>query len=286
MNEIERRTLLGAAGIGALAAIAKAGPLDPPAGALSPTGRTLDEIYNKIPSVGGSDGRIPVNTPGSILSPGSYVLTGNLIVSGSITTIFIATSNVTLDLNGFRVGNTGSTGACIALIGAVSNVTIRNGSTVNGESGVFADGGLCRGILIENVRVYNPRLTGIVLANAAARDCVIRRCEVCECGIASTAVDVSAPVIGIGYNGSAGRIEECTVHTLANNGTGTVTSRGVYTNNVLGTGNLVANCHLGNNGGVAGIGINNLAASTVYRNNAVSGYSTPYSGGVNGGGNA
>ena len=39
-------------------------------------------------------------------------------------------------------------------------------------------------------------------------------------------------------------------------------------------------------GPVAGIGINNLSASTVYRDNAVSGYSTPYSGGTNAGGNA
>lgn len=286
MNEIERRALLGAAGIGALAAMSKAGPLDPPAGAVTPTGRTLDEVYNRIPAVGGSDGRIPIASSGSISNPGSYALTNNLITTGAVTTIFITASNVTLDLNGFRVGNTGSAGTCIALIGAVSNITIRNGVTVNGESGIFADGGFCRGVLIENVRVYNPRLTGIVLANAAARDCVIRRCEVCECGMTSTAVDVNAPVIGIGYNGSAGRIEECSVHTLANNGTGTVTSRGIYTNNSGGTGNLVVRCHLGSSGGVAGIGINNLSASTVYRDNAVSGYSTPYSGGTNAGGNA
>ncbi|MFT3686654.1 MAG: hypothetical protein QM783_17335 [Phycisphaerales bacterium] len=51
MNEFERRTLLGAAGIGAIAAMSKAGgPLNPPAGPVASTGRTLDEVYNRIPA--------------------------------------------------------------------------------------------------------------------------------------------------------------------------------------------------------------------------------------------
>src|SRR5690242_5587975 len=107
MNEIERRVLLGAAGIGAIAALSKAGPLDPPAGAVSPSGRTLDEVYNKIPAVGGSDGRVPLTTSGTIASPGSYVLANNIeIPPASLNTFTITASNVTLDLNGFRIGNT------------------------------------------------------------------------------------------------------------------------------------------------------------------------------------
>ena len=44
MNDIERRALIGAAGIGAIAALSKAGPLNPPAGTVAPTGRTLEEL--------------------------------------------------------------------------------------------------------------------------------------------------------------------------------------------------------------------------------------------------
>jgi hypothetical protein len=284
MNEIERRALLGAAGIGAMAAMAKAGPLNPP-GSVSSTGRTLDEIYNKIPPVGGTDGRVPISTAGSILNPGSYVLTANIdIATPGFTTLFISANNVTLDLNGFRVSSTGG-GVCLAVIGVVSNIIIRNGTTFGGQFGLLGDNSGVRGLLIEDLRVYNPRFGGISIPATTARDCIIRRCEVSECGVTTTAADVNAVVAGIGYSGSAGRIEECSVHTLANNGSGTLTSRGIYLPNGSSTGNLVSRCHLGNSGGVAGAGINIAAASSVFRDNTVSGYSTAYSGGFNGGGN-
>src|ERR1700754_4001390 len=106
MDNLERRALIGLAGVGALAAMAKAGPLDPPVGPLSPTGRTLDDIYNKVPATGAADGRIPLAST-IISAPGSYVLTGNIASSGSAMTI--NADNVTLDLNGFTLSSTSTT---------------------------------------------------------------------------------------------------------------------------------------------------------------------------------
>ncbi|HZW06443.1 MAG TPA: hypothetical protein VFF65_04910, partial [Phycisphaerales bacterium] len=80
---LDRRFLLGGltglAGIAALSAVgrnAAAGPIDPPAGPVAPTGRTLAEVEPRTP-IG------PVTTPGDadavfkITQPGSYYLAGN-----------------------------------------------------------------------------------------------------------------------------------------------------------------------------------------------------------------
>lgn len=54
-------TILGAAHI-----LAGAGPLDPPAGPVSPTGRTLDEIYNAILGGGGGGCGLPGSSFGEV----------------------------------------------------------------------------------------------------------------------------------------------------------------------------------------------------------------------------
>ncbi|MFT3685730.1 MAG: hypothetical protein QM783_12520 [Phycisphaerales bacterium] len=282
MNDIERRALLGAAGIGAVAAFAKAGPLNPPAGSVAPTGRTLDEIYNKIPAVGGSDGRIAVSAAGTIASPGNYVLVNDIDTPPGGNTFTITANNVTLDLNGFRIGNTLG-GYCIVTNGAISNLVIRNGSIVGGIGGIVTDQAGIKGVLLENLRLHGQKSVGISIGGSTSRDCVIRRCEVSECGISSTASDPNWVAIGIVYNGSAARIEDCSVHTLANNGTNPI-SRGILLNTTNATGNFVSRCHLGNSGGVAGVGILFMGPA-YYRDNVVTGYSTAYSGGTNGGNN-
>ena len=90
MGSIDRRVILagaGLAGVAALSRMAKAGPLEPPQGPIQPTGRTLQEIYDKIARGGPSgtpEARIPIQgltgTPTAlycIKQPGWYYLTGN-----------------------------------------------------------------------------------------------------------------------------------------------------------------------------------------------------------------
>lgn len=71
-----------------------------------------------LPALAG-DGRVEINQasvveaggfPYTINAPGSYVLTSDLIVSVDVTAISIATDDVTLDLNGFRIAGPHSAG--------------------------------------------------------------------------------------------------------------------------------------------------------------------------------
>ncbi|HRJ49802.1 MAG TPA: hypothetical protein PKU91_04680, partial [Phycisphaerales bacterium] len=84
--------------IGAMAV--SAGPLDPPAGPVAGTYKTLTEVEPRIAINA-------VNTPGGanslfrITQPGSYYLTGNITGVIGKHGIEIAASGVTIDLMGF-----------------------------------------------------------------------------------------------------------------------------------------------------------------------------------------
>ncbi|MEM1422772.1 MAG: hypothetical protein AAGH64_02100 [Planctomycetota bacterium] len=76
--------------------ISNAGPLDPPAGPVVPTGKTLDEIEPRTP-LSSPDGQTIV-----IDTPGSYYLTGD--IDGAVGSgIRIDSGGVTIDLGGFAI---------------------------------------------------------------------------------------------------------------------------------------------------------------------------------------
>lgn len=127
---LQRRALLAAAGglaAGvALARSASAGPLNPPAGPVTSTGKTLVEVEPRI-AINST------NTPGNagaafrITQPGSYYLTGNLTGEPGKHGIQIDSHGVTLDLNGFALfGVTGSLDG-IHMPSFRENIVIRNG---------------------------------------------------------------------------------------------------------------------------------------------------------------
>src|SRR5262245_61818709 len=90
-------------GVVAIGAAALAGPLDPPAGPVTGTYKTLAQV----------EPRIDVATlPGNgscahiISQPGSYYLSGNLSVNtsgGVICAVYVGASDVSVDLNGFVI---------------------------------------------------------------------------------------------------------------------------------------------------------------------------------------
>ncbi len=274
--------VVGAMAMLVVGAMVFGGPITPPGGAIAPTGKTLDEIFNKIPAVGGADGRIPI--PGgtsavTISQPGSYVLTGNISVSGAANAILIAASDVTLDLNGFKVMQSNNTGPSTIFVNtAQANAVIRNGTVVGGNTAVTI-GTNALGALIEDVSVWNARTFGIAVSTGT-RGCVIRRCRVYDTGSTTTGTDGSQSVIGINVSTIGARVEDCTVSRLFYNGAGTATFRGIAMN---ASACAVIGCNVYQDAANPGIGI--LANGSVYRNNTVTNFTIPYTGGTDGGGN-
>jgi hypothetical protein len=128
------------AAIAGSAALVTAGPLNPPAGPVASTYKTLGEVEPRtIINL--------TNTPGDtdaspslfkITQPGSYYLAGNINGVVGKHGIEITASGVTIDLNGFELRGVDGTLAGIATTASgLRNISIRNGSVRGwGGSGV------------------------------------------------------------------------------------------------------------------------------------------------------
>lgn len=229
--------LLGVAGVSALAGVAKAGPLTPPAGPVSSSGKTLTDVEPRTP-IG------PTTTPGDgtatyvISQPGSYYLTGGITTTAGKAGIRIAASRVTIDLMGFTISGPGSAGITDGGA-ALSDIRIHSGSvagvggigislttsdrtrlermTARGCAGTgFAAGQNCHAEDLDaDQNTATPGLAGgislgdqaaVVTCNARGntgggiRAGVDSRCEECVC--------TSNTGIGIEVQG-AGRVERC-----------------------------------------------------------------------------
>jgi hypothetical protein len=281
MSELERRALMGVAGIGALAALAKAGPLTPPAGAVAPTGRTLDEVYNRIPADGAGQGRTPL-VPGtatiSINSPGAYILTGPLTRAG--TCMQINVSDVDVDLNGHTLHTTvtGSS-STLAVATAATNVRVHNGA-LRGGLRCAAVGSNCHGACLEKLDAYGGKNAGIFLA-AGSIGIRIQDCRIFDTGSTTVAADPSLSVIGIDCSSTPGlRVSNCQIMRLFYNGSGTANFRGI---SCSGVGTLVENCQVMHDSAITGTAY--FMVNALYKNNLATNFSAGYSNGTSGGGN-
>lgn len=160
------------AGLGMLGLRAIAGPLDPPAGPVSATYKTMSEVEPRIAINS-------VNTPGSstavyrITKPGSYYLTDNVDVESSKVGISIEASHVTLDLSGFQVRGTAPSLSLIS-IGGPGFATVCNGTVLgSGQLGIDCTGA-SPDVRVERVRVLGCSGGGIRLGNGA----IIQNCQV------------------------------------------------------------------------------------------------------------
>jgi hypothetical protein len=249
---------------------------------VAPTGRTLDEVYNRIPDFAATqlDGRTPIGADGgqvSISAPGSYLLVRSVTTAG--TTFHINADDVTIDLNGFTVTSTSTQPAVVMFLnGNRVRVRIRNGAIAGIGTGI-STGSISSGLVIENVSFSGLRV-GISSTNTA-RGALIRGCTFVDMGTGTTAADTGATIAGIDISAIASRIEECTVSRLFYNGTGTPTLRGIR---AAGAGNVVSRCVVTDDGLITGTGIL-MSSNGTYRDNTVLNFSTPYSGGIAGTGN-
>ncbi|MCC6228845.1 MAG: right-handed parallel beta-helix repeat-containing protein [Phycisphaerales bacterium] len=170
---IARRVALVSLAVGAAAWVVVAGPLNPPAGAVSSTYKTLSEVEPRI-AINAT------NTPGDATSKfvisqaGSYYLTGNINVSTALNGIKISASDVTIDLNGFElIGSTSAYGAIVDS-GSLSGISVRNGRLCGwSQGGVVLD--QARGCLIEDLTIIDVGGDyGIyVLYNSVIRNCTV-----------------------------------------------------------------------------------------------------------------
>ncbi|HRJ49237.1 MAG: right-handed parallel beta-helix repeat-containing protein [Phycisphaeraceae bacterium] len=244
----------GALGL-AIAAWSLAGPLDPPAGPVAPTYKTLSEVEPRtsINSLPGNTNAVHV-----ISQPGSYYLTGNVLPVAGKSGIAISASPVVVDLNGFTV-QSGDHGIVADAVGGM--VTIRNGSVAeNARDGINASAGPVS-VLIDSVHAKANGQAGI-----RADYAVITRCIASYNGEAGITVGAGSVVTdcvatinqGSGFFvGEASTVERCTAMFNAVNGLtanyrvnvrGSTFSRNAGRGVEVFAGCLVESCELAENG--------------------------------------
>ena len=233
---------LGAAVLAGAALMTYAGPLDPPAGPVTPTYKTLSEVEPRI-AVNAA------NTPGDadsvfkISQPGSYYLTRNIAGAAGKHGIEIASAGVSIDLMGFDVlGAPGSLDGVTVTAAAPRGINLSNGHVRGwGQDGVDLLTGNASGSGVTNVQASDNGGAGL----AAGSTTVLRSCTASgniSAGIITgptcTLRDCSASFNAVGINAGAGSaVSNCT----AANNTGT----GIKT----GASCVVSGCSAFSNGG-------------------------------------
>lgn len=265
-----RRTTIAAIPVLALAAAIIAGPLDPPAGPVAPTYKTLTEVEPRI-AINAA------NTPGDadsvfrISQPGSYYLAASFTGEPSKKCIEIAANDVTIDLNGMTITGDATSTAGIFAENVRIGLTVRNGTVrdVGAGLGIGFSISACRGWTVENVTAYNNAGNGIWLPNGSiAKACLAANnsgrgirvgdnCQVVECiAYDNTLAGVEA--------GSASVVTRCV--TRDNTGDGI---------NVASDGVRVLDCTSYGNDGNGIIGLNGAhITGCIVRNNTLNGIAT------------
>jgi hypothetical protein len=140
-SDLDRRLLLGAAGLAGIAVLASArahaGPLDPPAGAVASTAKPLAELEPRT-AINATNTPGDFNSLFQITQSGSYYLAGNITGVSGKHGIKILASGVTIDLNGFDLtGVPGSFDGVTLNTTNLTNITVVNGSIRNwGNDGI------------------------------------------------------------------------------------------------------------------------------------------------------
>ncbi|MDX2116613.1 MAG: right-handed parallel beta-helix repeat-containing protein [Planctomycetota bacterium] len=175
-----------------------AGPLNPSAGPVASTYKTLTEVEPRI-AINAANTPGDATTVFKITKPGSYYLTGNVSGQpGKDSVIIIAADGVTLDLNGYSIIGSDTWPAGVAQYcvnaNAVKGTTIRNG-TLKFAATNHISMSTCVSTRVENIHCIDASETSISV------------------GTNSTIVNCSVKISGtqgiVAYDGSV--ISHCTV---------------------------------------------------------------------------
>jgi hypothetical protein len=221
----------------AFSATLVAGPLNPPAGPVSPTLKTLDEVEPRTPVQ-----RLPAssNAVYVITEPGSYYLTEHVKPAPDQSAIYIDADRVTLDLNGFSLDGNDLGKHAVVIEAGVRGTVIRNGF-VRGFTRIAINGEESEDTTVESLTIFDSQQEAIFLAQRG----VVRNCTILNAPIgifvgsqgivsgcvvnATTGISAGAnslvqdctvdPAGGAGITvGQNGRIEGCAVGVGATNG--------------------------------------------------------------------
>jgi hypothetical protein len=205
-------------GLGGLAAAAYGGPVNPPAGPVGPTYKTLSEVQPRRPvqSLPGD-----ATTQHIISQPGSYYLTGDIVGVSGKSAIRITSDRVTLDLCGFTVR--GVEGALHGIhIMSRSEITIGDG-ILTGWPQTSIEAGTSTHVRLERLRVSGSGKSGLSAGWGAMvieceawqnadygiftnNDSIVERCKSSSNGIDGFRTGHNSVVAGCisGHNGGDG----------------------------------------------------------------------------------
>lgn len=202
---------------------AHAGPLQPSAGPIVSTHKTLTEVEPRIPISAAT-------TPGDsdsvfrITQRGSYYLTGNVIGVAGMSGIEIASSGVTIDLNGFDLlGANGSLDGIRSSIGGYNSVTIKNGSIrFWDQDGIDLETAGNSAVRIENVHASVNAGRGIALLSGIVESCTAFNNTgqgiIIETGLIKNCHASYNDLTGIWVTGNGATVEGCTALQNTTNG--------------------------------------------------------------------
>ncbi len=250
-----------------VASLVVAGPLDPPAGPITGTYKTLTEVEPRTPL---AQSQVPI----TISQPGSYYLTGNLFAPQLVAAIITVNApGVTLDLNGFQIDGATDVGEAtnaIKINAVGAGCRVLHGSVIDATgNGVQCDAPDCS---FTDVRIAQCALDGL---NVGA-EVLVERCTFTENGGdgldgGSTIRSVVRACMAKGNGGTGfeinGAVENCVAGNNGGpgfNGGGTFTRCDSSQNDSDGMsifGGIVSECSAGANGG-CGIRIGNNVTVT------------------------
>lgn len=102
--------------------------------------------------------------PYIISEPGLYTVCDSFIYTDAASAIIIASSDVTLNLNGNSIDSFGSSSPTISIISGISNIQIKNGSIVPGVEAILVD--TVSGIKISDITVNDAADTAIIVKDS------------------------------------------------------------------------------------------------------------------------
>jgi hypothetical protein len=218
--------------------------------------------------------------PAIITAEGVYCLKGTLFTSMTAgNAIEIQSSNVVLDLNGFKLGG-GSAGLGTTAIGIFAsnrwNITIKNGTIRGFLTGIFlADSGASQGHVVEYIRADSNTAQGIDVRGSGN---IVRNNLVVATGGTTEHGAGNENAIGITVVGDGPRVlNNDVVHTFKQ---GSGTAWGILFFSAVTSGLAVNNRITG-----ADKGIDFTGSTGKFRDNLTFGVTTPFTGGTDAGNN-